>query len=154
MFLQYILKEKESSLLSQFFTAQMEEPLSGDWWLTVKGDMEDLKLGLSLHDIRSMSKGKLKALVNAAAGKEAFSWLNEKKQKSEKVKCIYYNKLAIQTYVKNVICTRQLPKHAIRAALPTMHLRGGKSTGYPGAPTKLQNIKHELYRNNSIANQV
>ena len=59
----------------------MEEPLSGDWWLTVKGDMEDLKLGLSLHDIRSMSKDKLKAIVNAAAEKEAFSWLNEKKQK-------------------------------------------------------------------------
>ena len=123
MFLQYILKEKESSLLSQFFTAQMEEPLSGDWWLTVKGDMEDLKLGLSLHDIRSMSKDKLKAIVNAAAEKEAFSWLNEKKQKSEKVKCIYYDKLEIQTYLAKPLLTIHQTKFLFAARSKMLFVR-------------------------------
>ena len=119
MFLQYILKENESSFISQFFKAQMEEPLAGDWWLTARGDLEDLKLNLSLHDIKSMTKDKLKTLVNSAAEKEAFSWLLEKKEKSEKVKSISYTRLELQNYLAHPLLTIDQTKFliAVRARM-------------------------------------
>ena len=63
----------------------MEEPLPGDWWLTVRKDLEDLKLNLSLYEIRTISKDKLKNLVNKAVESEAFLFLLEKQSKSDKV---------------------------------------------------------------------
>ena len=113
MFLQYVLKEKESSLLSQFLKAQMEEPLAGDWWLTARSDLEDLKLNLSLLDIRSMTKNKLKIFVNSAVEKEAFSWLLEKQQKSEKVKNISYAKLELQNHLVKPVLTIDQTKFLI-----------------------------------------
>ena len=116
MFLQYVLKEKESSLLSKFLNAQMEEPLAGDWWLTARSDLEDLKLNLSLYDIRSMTKDKFKTLVNSAVEKEAFSWLLEKQQKSEKVKNISYAKLELQNHLVKPVLTIDQPNFSLPCA--------------------------------------
>ena len=97
----------------------MEEPLAGDWWLTARGDLGDLKLYLSVHNINSMNKDKLKTLVNSAAEKEAFSWLLEKNEKSEKVKSISYTRLELQNYLAHPLLTIDQTKFliAVRARM-------------------------------------
>ena len=87
--------------------------------LLLGGDLEDLKLNLSLHDIKSMTKDKLKTLVNSAAEKEAFCWLLEKKGKSEKVKSISYTRLELQNYLAHPLLTIDQTKFliAVRARM-------------------------------------
>ena len=60
LYLQYILKESEQSLMYKFLNAQMEDPKDGDWWLTMKDDMEELKMNVSLHEIKTCQRKSLK----------------------------------------------------------------------------------------------
>ena len=45
-FLWYLVHQKEDSLLSNFFRAQCEDPIRGDWVSQVRADMESLALHL------------------------------------------------------------------------------------------------------------
>ena len=74
----------------------MQESLQGDWWLLVRDDLESLDLNLSLHEIKFMSKDKLKKLVHNAVKAQALSWLLLRKSKSEKVKSVPYGKCKMQ----------------------------------------------------------
>ena len=78
MFLHYILHENEDSMLYKLLLAQMESPISGDWWLTVQNDIDEFKLNMSLHEIKSMSKASFEIRVKNCASKEGFKWLSEK----------------------------------------------------------------------------
>ena len=55
-YLQYILKEDKSSLISKFFHAQYSQSLKNDWALTIKKDLQELEITLSLENIRRKSK--------------------------------------------------------------------------------------------------
>ena len=68
----------------------MQESLQGGLWLLVRDDLESLDLNLSLHEIKIMSKDKLKKLVHNAVEAQALSWLLLRKSKSEKVKSVPY----------------------------------------------------------------
>ena len=57
MFLHYLLNEKTDSLLFKFFQAQLNSQIKGDWILTVKQDMIDIKLNhYTFNQIKQMSK--------------------------------------------------------------------------------------------------
>ena len=105
LYLQYLLKQNENSLLFRFLNAQMEDPKTGDWWLLVKKDLEEIKLNLSLHDIKSMSSDKLKDDVKKSVKVAAFKWLSDKKAKSKKVKDIHHGWLETEKYISNPILT-------------------------------------------------
>ena len=83
----------------------MEDPKTGDWWLLVKKDLEEIKLNLSLHDIKSMSSDKLKDDVKKSVKVAAFKWLSDKKPKSKKVKDIHHGWLETEKYISNPILT-------------------------------------------------
>ena len=68
----------------------MKNPLPGDWWLTVRTDLEELKLNISLHEIKQMSKEKFKTLKNVKS--EALSWLLHRKSQSEKEKIVPFSR--------------------------------------------------------------
>ena len=53
MFLKTILQEDESSLLHRFFQAQLNHPTRGDWCQSVDKAFKDLKLQLSLSEVKS-----------------------------------------------------------------------------------------------------
>ena len=55
LFLQYILQEQGDTLLHSFLVAQMEDTLKGDWWEVVQNDLVELKLDMSLSEIKLMS---------------------------------------------------------------------------------------------------
>ena len=124
LFLQYILKEKESSLIHQFLNSQMEEPLQGDWWLSVREDLESLELNLSLHEIKSMSKDKFKKLVQKAIEAQAFSWLLWKKSKSKKVKSVPHGtSLEMQKYLAHPVLSISQTKFLFAARAKMLFVR-------------------------------
>ena len=88
MFLHYILQEDEESLLFSFLLAQMEDPKDGDWLLTVKNEIEELKLDVALSEIKQMSKKTFKNQVKTSVSREAFKWLSLNKTELNKVKNI------------------------------------------------------------------
>ena len=103
LYLQYILKESEQSLMYKFLNAQMEDPKDGDWWLTVKDNMEELKMNVSLHEIKTMLKEKFKKQVQQTVESAAFEWLSQKKSKSKKVKDIHHGRLETQKYLSKPV---------------------------------------------------
>ena len=103
MFLHYILQEHEESLLFSFLLAQMEDPKDGDWWLTVKNEMEELKLDVTLSEIKQMSKKTFKNKVKTSVSREAFKWLSLNKTELKKVKNIEHVQHDIQKYLSSSI---------------------------------------------------
>ena len=93
--IRYILYENEDSMLYKFLLAQME----ACWWLTVQNDIDEFKLNLFLHEIKSMSKASFKSRVKDCASKEGFKWLREKKLEMKKVRNVHHNRLEIQNYL-------------------------------------------------------
>ena len=128
LYLQLVLQEDEKSLLFKFLNAQMEEPQKGDWWLTVKKDIEQLNLNLSLHEIKSMSKESFKNLVQKAVKAEAFNWLSIKKCKSKKVKNVPHGRLEIQKYLSQPIMSTKETKFLFGLRSRMTYL----SENYPG----------------------
>ena len=98
-YLQYILKEDKSSLISKFFHAQFAQSLKNDWALTIKKDLQELDINLSLEDIRRKSKHSFKSLVAKATTKRALTFLLEEKKKLSKVSHIIICDLQIQKYL-------------------------------------------------------
>ena len=116
-FLQYILKEKEHTLIHSFLVAQIENPLKGDWWELVRQDMMELNLNLSLSEIRQMSKEMFKNKVKTHVNEATFVWLSKEKQRSKKIQNLEHSKLYIQNYLLS-------EKLSVRQRKFLTHLRG------------------------------
>ena len=54
MFLQYILKQSEDSLLYKFLLAQINVSYPGDWWVQMKDDLSSLNINLTLSEIKEL----------------------------------------------------------------------------------------------------
>ena len=98
MYLQYLLKEDENSLLHQFFKAQADDPIRGDWFVQVKEDMKSIKLNISLDEIKIMSKEVFKGKVSSAVQKAGYQFLSSEKLKMSKVMNVQHESLSLQEY--------------------------------------------------------
>ena len=98
MFLHEILNQEKTSLLFRFFLAMYKNPVRGDWWLTVKEDMEILNINLSLDEISRLKKYSLKNLLNKKSDAQVLNSLNS--QKGNKVNQIEHKKLEMQKYLQ------------------------------------------------------
>ena len=103
LFLQYILQEQGDTLLHSFLVAQMKDTLKGDWWETVQNDLVELKLDLSLSEIKLMSVESFKKKVRKHVSEMAFYWLLNEKQRSKKIRSNEYSALTTQNYLKSEI---------------------------------------------------
>ena len=99
MFLQYILKEDEDSLISKFVHAQDSNPVKNDWSLTIRKDLEELSLNLNYEEIKLLSKQNFKSRVYDAITKISFEFLLKEKSKLKKVSHIKHANLKIQQYL-------------------------------------------------------
>ena len=99
MFLHYILREDQESLISKFFQAQLANPVKNDWTVTCLENLKELGIEKNLDEIRSMSKQKFKTVVKEKISQKAFTFLLEEKSKLSKVKDLQYERLKIQTYM-------------------------------------------------------
>lgn len=59
-FLHYISNEDEDSLIRRVLTAQLSDPIKGDWITTFLSDLETLKINLSMEEIQTSTKVILK----------------------------------------------------------------------------------------------
>ena len=98
MFYQYILKQPEKSLIRRFYETQCSKPVKNDWSLTVKLNLETLKVDLKEKEIRSMSQYVFKKMINTRIKQEAFKYLQQVKSTHTKVLHIQYARLEIQSY--------------------------------------------------------
>ena len=89
MFLQYILKESEGSLIKSFFTftAQLKNPIKNYWVQAVQKSLESLSVNISFDEIEKLSKDALKHMIQTAC-----EYLNDQKMKHSKVQHINHTK--------------------------------------------------------------
>ena len=101
MFLHYILSRNEKELIVRFFKAQESYPVRNDWSETVKKDMSNLNIQLSLSNIKRTSKSSFKRLVKTKVRQAAFDELLEMKNTHSKLNNLNYNEFAMQPYLKS-----------------------------------------------------
>ena len=100
MFLQYILKQEESSLIYKVLEAQYEKPSRNDWISVVLADMEEIELDLPLGVVAEMSVEAFGKKVKEAVQSKAVEYLNSIKAKHSKVRTTKHEKLELQDYLK------------------------------------------------------
>ena len=98
-FLWYILNEDRGSLIRSFFDAQRENPSERDWIQTVKQDLNDLEITLSMEEISKMSKLEFKELVKEAVRELAFKYLQQLRVSHRKAEDLVYENLNLQNYL-------------------------------------------------------
>ena len=62
-FLWYMLHEKDDSMLKEFLRAQCENPVKGDWVITVLEDLKELDIDKSFDEISEIPKDTFKKMV-------------------------------------------------------------------------------------------
>ena len=97
-YLHYILNEDEKSLIHQFLRIQIENPTQKDWGSQVRKDMEELDIGTTMEDIKSMPKTTLKKLVKTKVNENALKYLISKKK--SKTKEVLHENLIMQEYLE------------------------------------------------------
>ena len=100
LFLQYILHEKEESLIHQTLKAILEDPKTNDFGNQIKKDLESFNLELGMEEIKAMSKYAFKNIIKENMVKAAMQYLSEKKDKQEKIRNLEINNLEIQNFLR------------------------------------------------------
>ena len=101
-FLWYLVHQKEDSLLHNFFRAQCDDPIKGDWVSQVKEDMKCLSINMSVDDLKLFSKDKFKELVKKHVRAAAFSGLKEIQETHSKSMKLEYKEMMMQGYLSPI----------------------------------------------------
>ena len=99
-FLHYLMNTSESEMLFKVFKSQLDQPVQSDWTEQVKIDIIDLKIGLSLDEIKLKSKKAFKRLVKLKPMDYEYNRLLVAKQGHSKMDNLFYTKLEMQNYLK------------------------------------------------------
>ena len=97
LFLKTILEEKESSTIKKFLMLQFETPTKGDWASSCIQDLKDLKIDLTLEEIRTISKYTYRELIKKSIQRKAFEYLIAKRR--SKGQEITYKELKMAEYL-------------------------------------------------------
>ena len=99
-YLQHILKQTDNSLVKKFLRTQNMNPKKKDWISTVKQNLKQLDITLTLQNIEEMPKNTYKKIIKNKIKKEAFSYLVKKRdERNGKGIEILYQNLDMQTYL-------------------------------------------------------
>ena len=103
-YLKHILSLEENEIVKKVFTAQKENPTSGDFVQLVEKDLMDLRITQAHLELNG--KSDFKKLLKNIVTKEAFKEFLELKEKHTKVKHNECDSNKIQNYLKIPnICT-------------------------------------------------
>ena len=102
MYLQHVLKQKDTSLVKQFLKTQLISPKKKDWITTVKENLKHLNIKHTLENIQEMPKETYKQLIKNKIKEEAFNYLILKRNKRNgKGMDIEYTHLEMQNYLSS-----------------------------------------------------
>ena len=142
-YLNYLVKEKDSSMLSIFFHAQWNHEAKNDWTTQIRADLEDFCIPVDLDFIKSKSKESFKKIVRVKAEEYALNQLNCIKASHSKMENIFYTKLEMQSYLKskniNPDEAKMIFAYRTRMANYTENFRG------PNGPKLCQMCHTHLY---------
>ena len=83
-YLQYILQQKETSLLHKMLMAQQEHPVRNDWLSGVHGILIDWNIDLGLDEIRCMKRNQFKNITKTKAEESALAYLLQRNTSGSK----------------------------------------------------------------------
>ena len=89
-YLQYILQQKENSLLYKMLLAQKQNPVRNDWFSGVSQLLEEWEIYYSLEQIRNMKRNIFKSITKKKAENLAFANLVQKNKSGSKGSHIKY----------------------------------------------------------------
>ena len=75
MYLHYLLTLDQSQLLYKIFDAHRRSPVKNDWYIEVKGHLEEFGLVMEDDDIKKIKKESFKEQVKQACKLTAFNYL-------------------------------------------------------------------------------
>ena len=81
IYLQHILKQKESSLVRQFLKTQMVDLKPKDWGTTILKYLAHIGLKINFEEIKQMGKQKYKHLIKTKIRDQALQYLVNLKTK-------------------------------------------------------------------------
>ena len=97
-YLQTNLQENENSLLSNFFGAQVANPIRNDWASNIATVIKDIHLNLTFQQIRSLKPSKFHKIVDSKIKIAAFKYLKSNiKSKGKEIN--YGDQLRCQSYL-------------------------------------------------------
>ena len=88
-------------MLYKVFMTQWKFPVKDDWTDMVKQDLKDLKIGLSLEEIRGKTEWSFKNLIKIKTKEYTLEFLLKMKQKHSKMMNLDYKELKIQNCFKD-----------------------------------------------------
>ena len=133
LFLQYILKQEESSMIHKVFKATCEHPIKNDFVQTCQKYLETLEINMTFEEIKQMSEFKFKKMVKQKTMIAAFKYLIEQKNKPgkhTKIKNIEYKQLGIQEYLLEGNFNTELSKVIFKMRGKTLEIKDHKKWKY------------------------
>ena len=89
-FLQYVLQQKESSLLYKMLRAQEQHPVKGDWLSDVVRSLEQMGIQFNLEEIRKMRRSDFRKITKNACEIKAFFELRQRQENGNKGRNLLY----------------------------------------------------------------
>ena len=109
IYLQHILKQKDSSLVKNFLNTQLIEPQKKDWAKTVQDNLKELEINYTMKEIEEMPKQTYKNIIKKRIKDFSLKYLLSKRnRRNGKGREIEYSKLAMQNYIlsEDLECSR------------------------------------------------
>lgn len=99
-FLQYLIKEKEETMLSKVFKAQWDRPVRGDRTIQARADLDDLNIPGTLEYLKEISTVSFKDLVRKKCKDYALEKFLKLKTKHSKLDNLEYKEIRLQNYLE------------------------------------------------------
>ena len=102
IYLQLILKQKETSLIKKFLNTQLSTLKKKDWAYTVKEDLKHLDIQLTINEIEFMPKETYRNLIKKKITQKSLEYLLSKRNaRNGKGMKMSYSKLYMQNYLSS-----------------------------------------------------
>ena len=100
IYLQHIMKQKESYLIKKFFLTQIKSLKKKDWGKTVLEDFQHLEINLSFEDIEEMPVETYKTMLKKKIRNKSLEYLlNKRNTRNGKGMELTYTQLTMQNYL-------------------------------------------------------
>ena len=98
-YLFYILHENPESIIYKVFETQMKYRTSKDWATTILADLEELKLNVTIAEIKSIRRGTYMNMIRKSIRENTFEKLNMKQSSHSKVNKWKHTMFKMQNYL-------------------------------------------------------
>jgi hypothetical protein len=130
LFLQYLLKQRKSSMVYKVLEATSENPIKNDFVQVCQKYLKAMNLELSFEEIEKMSNLGFKNLVKEKVNLAAFEYLITQQKKQTKILHIQYKNLATQEYLLGGNKNTSVAKFIFKARSQTLDIKMQKKWKY------------------------